>query len=113
MVKFKTRDGRAVRFDVDRSPAAELGRHIMRVLHACHPRQFARVRLALVRAMFHDRTEAELARAVIWLQERGHCNALTIDDPQEITADDRRAALVIAGERRHILTPGAKHAHGW
>ena len=72
-----------------------------------------RVRLADLRqGNAPDLTTNEFNAAIQSLQEDGKATLMQLDDPTDITPEDRRAALYIVGQPRHIVYMNAKPAEG-
>jgi hypothetical protein len=62
-----------------------------------------RVRLATVRARLADVPRPDLDAALLALAEQGGAGLMPLDDPTEIGAADRDAAILIGIQARHIL----------
>jgi diguanylate cyclase (GGDEF)-like protein len=69
-----------------------------------------RVRLAELRKATSDLTTNEFNAAIQSLQENEQATLMQLDDPADITPEDRRAALYIAGQPRHIVYMDVKLA---
>jgi hypothetical protein len=62
-----------------------------------------RVRLSELRMLLDDIQRAELDNVLIQMQQGGELVLYPLDNPQEITAADRDAAIAIGGTRLHIV----------
>lgn len=62
-----------------------------------------RVRLAELRSRLANVERATLDATLLDLQRQGRLVLYRIDDPQDIRPEDTQAALMIAGNPRHIL----------
>jgi len=62
-----------------------------------------RVRLAQLREKLADVTRQELDETILGLQTQSKLVLYTLDNPNEITAQDKNAAILIGREPRHIL----------
>lgn len=62
-----------------------------------------RIRLRELRALLSDLSREEVDNALKELQAEHRLNLLRLDNPAEVTPEDEAAALLVAGNPRHIL----------
>ncbi|MGE0607760.1 MAG: hypothetical protein AB7O62_11770 [Pirellulales bacterium] len=92
----------------ERPQPANLAQARQRIISACHRLSDGayqtRIRLADLRATLPDIPRAEVDRALLDLEQSYAANIYPLDNPQEIEARDREAALANSmGSPRHIL----------
>jgi hypothetical protein len=61
------------------------------------------LRLAELRPALADLGRDALDAALLGMEQAGHAGLLPFDDPTEIRAEDREAALLVGGRPRHLL----------
>jgi hypothetical protein len=75
-------------------------------LQLTHGALHARVHLHQLRKLLSDVPRSKLDETLLAMQRNEELVLFSLDNQREITAEDRQAALYIAGEPRHVLRLG-------